>query len=82
MKRWGQSNRKITWALRISHPVVRQYITDVRAAGLMYTDGEGLSYNKDKKCYKFIIFEIFPDFLHLQDDESKNVFGIMSETGS
>jgi hypothetical protein len=38
MKRWGQSNRKIARALRISHPVVSRYITDVKAAGLTHKD--------------------------------------------
>ncbi|MGQ9617319.1 MAG: IS21 family transposase, partial [Spirochaetota bacterium] len=39
----GLSNRKIARALRISHPVVSQYITDVKALGLMYKDIVGLS---------------------------------------
>jgi DNA-binding transcriptional ArsR family regulator len=34
----GLSNRKIARALRISHPVVSQYITDVKAAGLTHKD--------------------------------------------
>jgi predicted transcriptional regulator len=34
----GLSCRKIARALRISHPVVSQYITDLKASGLRYQD--------------------------------------------
>lgn len=39
----GLSNRKIGQALRISHPVVGQYISDIRACGLTYQDIKEMS---------------------------------------
>ncbi len=39
----GLSYRKIGRALKISHPVVSQYITDFKETGLRYADIEDLS---------------------------------------
>jgi len=39
----GLSCRKIARALRISHPVVSQYITDLKASGLRYQDIKDMS---------------------------------------
>lgn len=42
----GLSYRKIARALRISHPIVSQYIADVKAVGLGYPDLKTLSDTK------------------------------------
>lgn len=42
----GLSNRKIGSALRISHPVVGQYISDINACGLTYQDIKEMSDTK------------------------------------
>jgi predicted transcriptional regulator len=39
----GLSCRKIARALRVSHPVVSQYLTDLKASGLRYGDIKDMS---------------------------------------